>query len=169
MWIDSRKSSSYSLYQYFYNLPDASMKDLLLWLTYTPEAVIDQALAQPLENREPQKLLAKEIITALHGEEKFKRAEYVSELLFSQKYTEVIYTQLSAEEIQDIFKEAPWVRIPSNTTDKSIINILSETKLQPSNSAVRRLIDSNALRINGELISDGNVSLSSLNSFVRYI
>lgn len=166
MWIDAKKTSSYSLYQYFYNLPDASMKDLLLWLSFAPESLIDEALAQPLEAREPQKLLAKEIISALHGEDKWKRAVYVSDLLFSQKYTEVLYTQLSDEEIQDIFKEAPWVKLPSASTQKSIISVLSETKLQPSNSAVRRLIDSKALRINSELIFDGNKSLNSISPFV---
>ena len=85
LWLDKNKTSSYELYQYLINLEDSMIIQYLKMLTFLSREEIEELEVKNNENphlREAHKALAREIITDLHGEEEYKKAVMMSEVLF---------------------------------------------------------------------------------------
>jgi len=146
LFLNSYLTSEYSIYQYCFNLPDDTIEDLLYKLTFLPSSEIEAAMQHPLEQRIPQKLLAKEIISGIHGEEKAKQAQRVSEILFSKKYL-----KLEEEDLEMAFKEAPKYSCGGG----EVVRSLKESGVVETNSAARRLIKQKALKLNGKTAAEG--------------
>ncbi len=82
--------------------------------------------------------LARTIVTDLHGEEAAKKAE-------------AEYGSLTGAD-QEI--DVNSLQVANVTPDDSLIEILVSSELAPSNSQARRLIEGNAVRINGQTVGE---------------
>ena len=91
-------------------------------------------MKQP-ELRNAQKILAREVITFLHGEEEAKKAQETSEAIFSGKVTD----------------DMPTTEV---TCENDILSILVATELAPSKSEARRLVMQGGVSIDSEKILD---------------
>lgn len=148
LWLNKEKTSSYELYQYLINLEDSMIISYLKQLTFLSREEIEQIEkehnAHP-ELRNAQKILAREIITDLHGREEFEKAVKISECLFSNEIN-----KLSKQEIEEAFKGFPVNKI---NTDE-LVQLLIDIKAASSKREAREFISSGAVTINGEKHTD---------------
>ena len=77
VWLDKNKTSSYQMYQFLINSEDSKVIDYLKKLTFLTKEEIEEIELKHKEKpelREAHKILAREIITDLHGTEEFEKA-----------------------------------------------------------------------------------------------
>ncbi len=81
LWLDAKKTSPYEFYQYWRNIGDTEVYDVLRMLTYLPMDEVKRLSALKDEQiNEAKKIAAFEITKLIHGEEKM--AEDASNALF---------------------------------------------------------------------------------------
>ena len=149
LWLDKNKTSSYELYQYLINLEDSMIIDYLKKLTFlTKEEIesIEQNHKESPEKREAHKILAREIITDLHGKEEYEKALRISEALFSGDVS-----NLSKEELLVAFKSVPSFDVNENI---SLIDMLIESKVCQSKREAREFLKAGTITINGNKVND---------------
>ena len=83
LWLDKDKTSPYEFYQYWRNVADQDVENVLKMLTYLPLSEIKELTAvEGQELNKAKKIAAYEITKLIHGEEEAKKAEEASEALF---------------------------------------------------------------------------------------
>ena len=149
LWLDKTKTFSYELYQYLINSSDLCVIDYLKKLTFLSkeeiERIEEEHNKQP-EARTAQKILAREVITFLHGEDEFNKAVKISEALFSGDIK-----KLSLDEIKDGFKDVPNFDI---NEDLTLIDLLVNNKIATSKREAREFINAGSITINGDKCLD---------------
>ena len=149
LWLDKNKTSSYELYQYLINLEDCMIIQYLKMLTFLSKEEIEELERKNNENphlREAHKALAREIITDLHGEEEYKKAEMMSEVLFTGEFK-----KLNESELEEILKGYKKINVSKNI---DLISLLISMNVASSKREARELITSNAISINGNKVND---------------
>ena len=155
LWLDKNKTSSYQMYQYLINVEDEMVIDYLKIFTFLSKEEIENL--EEKNKKEPHlrlahKTLAKEIITFLHGEEEYNKAVKVSEALFSGNVN-----NLSLEELQMGFQDVPHFDIIENT---KILDLLVNNNICSSKREAREFLNSGALTINEQKITDENLIIT---------
>ena len=165
LWLDSNKTSSYELYQYLINLEDCMIIDYLKKLTFLTKEEIEEIEKKHNENphlREAHKALAREVITDLHGKEAYEEAVRISESLFSgdiKSFTE--------KEINDAFKGLTPFEVKEDT---NIVDLLVNAGVCASKREAREFISNGSISLNGEKITDLDLTVSKDNCLVnKYI
>lgn len=149
VWLDENKTTPYEMYQFFINTADNDVVKFLKYYTFlTHEEILEleQKVINDPHLREAQKVLAREIVTLVHGEEAYRQAVKVSEALFSGDLKE-----LSSKEIALGFKDVPSVEL---TEDINIIDSLVLVKAAVSKREAREFVKNGAIAVNGETITD---------------
>ncbi len=149
LWLDKNKTSSYELYQYLVNLEDSMIISYLKKLTFLSRAEIEEIEAKHNEHpelREAHKILAREIITDLHGKEEYEKAVRISEALFKGNFND-----LSNEELGEAFKGNEVKEIELN---KNILDVLVEMNVATSKRQAREFISGNSIEIKGEKVKE---------------
>ena len=84
LWLDPEKTSPYEFYQYWRNIEDESVENVLKLLTFLPMDKIKELAALKDEKiNDAKKIAAFEITKLVHGEEEAKKAQDSSRALFS--------------------------------------------------------------------------------------
>ena len=149
LWLDKNKTSSYELYQYLVNLEDSMIISYLKKLTFLSKEEIEEIEAKHNEHpelREAHKILAREIITDLHGKEEYEKAVRISEALFKGNFSD-----LSNEELGEAFKGNEVKDIELN---KNILDLLVEMNVATSKRQAREFISGNSIEIKGGKVKD---------------
>ncbi len=149
IWLDKERTSSYQLYQFFLNVEDIMVIDYLKIYTFLSKEEIEKLEIRNKEHpelREAQKTLAKEIITFLHGKEEYERAINLADHLFNNKFND-----LSKKDVEDLFKNEEKNEIDLNM---NIIDMLLTMNVAKSKREAREFINTGAISINGERITD---------------
>ena len=149
LWIDKSKTSSYELYQYLINSSDDKVLEYLKVFTFLSKEEIEKVIEkhnQKPEERYAQGILAREIITDIHGKEEAEKAEKISKSLFSGKIRD-----LNKEEIKEGFKGVPSFKI---NKDLNILDFLVESKICQSKREAREFVNTGSITINDEKITD---------------
>lgn len=166
VWLDAQKTSVYAFYQFWLNVDDESVGELLRIYTLLDKATIEDLERQTAENpgaRAAQKALAEAVTTLVHGKERTASVQRVTSVLFGG----AAFNSLASEDIDILAQE-----IPTDSLGVTVIELLTTTGLATSNGEARRLITSGAVSVNGEKIAeDMNINDVSLikkgkNSFV---
>ena len=148
IWLDKNKTSSYKLYQYLINLEDVMMETYLKLFTFLDKKEIDSIMlehnAKP-EDRIAQKRLAKEIITDIHGVEEYNKAVKLSQVLFTEEFSD-----LTASDIEEIFIGNEII----NISNSNILDLLIELKAASSKREAREFVGNGAVKINGIKVTD---------------
>jgi len=155
--LDSEKTSIYDFYQFWINQDDDDSEQLLKWLTFLTEDEIDKLIKQASldpKQRLLQKRLAKEITEFVHGHEGLEQAIKVSEALFSGDLT-----KLTKGEFLMAFNTVDNLSLNKSTT---IIDALVEGNMASSKREAREFLTANAISINGHVVNDENMVLTSL-------
>ena len=149
LWLDKNKTSSYELYQYLINLEDSMIIKYLKQLTFLNREEIEEIEAKHKERpelREAQKILAREIITDIHGKEEYEKAIKISQVLFSGKFKD-----LNDEELEEALKGK---KIEEMDLNKNVLDILIDIKAASSKREAREFIQNNSIEINGEKVNN---------------
>jgi tyrosyl-tRNA synthetase len=147
VWLNAEKTSVFKFYQFWLNLDDAGVADYAKIFTLLGREEIAEMERQVSENpagREAQKTLAHEVTKIVHGEERTASVERVTKVLFGGASIE----ELSGDDVEVLAGE-----IPTFGTDRSLVELLVESGNASSNGDARRLIDSGAVSVNGEKVS----------------
>ena len=150
IWLDKEKTSPYEMYQFFINTEDSKVIDYLKFLTFLSKEEILELEKKNNEAphlREAHKALAHEVITFLHGEEAYQEAVKISDALFSGDIK-----SLSAKEIEMGFGDLPSIKAEGQT----LLQALVEAGLASSNREARQFLQSGAVSVNGEKVTDMN-------------
>ena len=151
LWLDKNKTSSYELYQDLINLEDSMIIEYLKKLTFLSKEEIEEIEKRHNENpglREAHKILAREVITDIHGKEEYEKALKLSQVLFSGDIKE-----LTSKEIEEVFKGVPTYETEPG---KTLIDILVESHAASSKREAREFINNGAISINGDVVKDEN-------------
>lgn len=124
LWLDASKTSPYEFYQYWRNIGDTEVYDVLRMLTYLPMNEVKRLASLPGEQiNEAKKIAAFEITKLIHGEEEAKKAEEASIALF---------------EGTGSLENMPTVKL--ETTNISILDAIILTGIAPSKGQARTLV-----------------------------
>lgn len=149
VWLDRKKTSPYELYQFLINTADADVVKFLKYFTFLTKEEIEAVEAEFNEAphlRHGQKVLAREVVTLVHGVEAYEQALKITEALFSGNLA-----TLTAEEIEVGFKDVPSVELAE---DLNLVDALVFAKAASSKRESREFINSNSISINGEKVND---------------
>ena len=144
LWLDKNKTSSYEIYQFLINAEDEKVIEYLKIYTFLTKEEIEEIEKKHLEAPElrlAQKELARGIITFLHGEEEYIKAEKISKALFSGDIQ-----NLSEQEISDAFKGVVSFDVIKNV---SVMDMLVDNKIASSKREAREFLTAGSISING--------------------
>lgn len=147
IWLDPEMTSPYKFYQFWLNCDDETSEDLIKIYTLldreTVEALIDNHRANPGE-RALQKTLAREVTDLVHGRQRRESVERVTGVLFGGGNI----TALNDEDLNALANEIPTVDL-----ETTVVAALVAAGLCASNGEARRLIQNNAISVNGAKIA----------------
>ena len=144
LWLDSTKTSPYEFYQYWRNIEDSSVENVLKMLTFLPIETINELSSLKDEKiNEAKKVAAFEITKLIHGEEEAKKAEEASNALFNG---------------QGSLQNMPSTKLENYNI--SIVDAIVITGIAPSKGQARTLITQGGISLNDVKISDISYVLS---------
>lgn len=148
VWLDPAKTSPYTFYQFWLNVDDESVSELLRIYTLLPKEEIER-LEQETEanpsSRSAQKALAKEVTTIVHGPERTVSVERVTSVLFADGN----FDELASDDLEILMEQIPTVNIGSTIVDALVVSNIAS-----SNGEAKRLLESNAVSLNGQKITE---------------
>lgn len=143
LWLDSKKTSPYEFYQYWRNIRDNEVYDVLRMLTYLPMDEVKRLSSLEGEKiNEAKKIAAFEITKLIHGEEEALKAKESAEALFEKDKDSANMPTFDASSLF------------TNNDNITLIDILVDSKTVPSKSQARTLIEQGGISINDEKITD---------------
>ena len=149
LWLDKNKTSPYEFYQYWRNIADSEVYDVLRMLTFLPmDEVRRLSSLKDNEINEAKKVAAFEITKLIHGEEEALNAKKTSEELFENSMT--------ADNMPTVkIKEDNFINDEISLVDATIL-----ANIVPSKSQARTLITQGGISLDDEKIIDMNYKIS---------
>jgi tyrosyl-tRNA synthetase len=148
-WLDRRRTSPFSLYQYFVRKPDDEVGQLLRYLTFLSKdeiTALDEERAEHPERRQSQQALARQVCTLVHGKDETARAEAAAAALYSEEIAD-----LDEELLLEVFSKAPSSSIERSALDGeglALDEALARTGLSASKGAARTAISQGGAYVN---------------------
>ncbi len=165
VWLDKSKTSPYKFYQFWMNSSDEDSKNYIKIFTLKNRQEIERLIVE--HDKKPhlrvlQKAIAEEVTTRVHSAEDLKIAIKATNILFGTSTTEDLKS-LDEGTFLSVFEGVPQFEIEKKSLNSKILDILAEkTQIFSSKSEARRMIQSNAVSINKEKISE-NLQLTENN------
>ncbi len=160
LFLDKNKTSPYAIFQYFMNTEDADIERYLKLLTLLDLEEIREILSEHQQSPELrlwQKKLAYEVVKIIHGKVDADFAGKISEFLFWDSDKLEILTWLSQEELRAFAIEIWFLEYAS----QNLFELFTQSGLEKSGGSTRQSIQSSALFLNEEKITDTNYDFSN--------
>lgn len=144
VWLNEQKTSAYKFYQFWLNADDAGVIEYMKIYTMLPREEIERLERITKEApgaREAQKALAREVTKIVHGEDRLRNVENVTEVLFGNEQV----ADLSSQELDLLGNEIPVVK-----TGVTLVEVLVSSGVAKSNGEARRLIEGGAVSVNNQ-------------------
>jgi tyrosyl-tRNA synthetase len=151
VWLDPRKTSPFSFYQFWLNTADADAVKYLKIFTFLDLAAIDglaQEAALAPQERATQRRLAREVTGMVHGAQALASAERITECLFAGDVH-----VLSEDDLDQLEQDGMDTTLISEDT-AGLLSALVDSGLAPSRGAARKLVQSSGIRVNGLVQTD---------------
>ena len=137
IWLDENLLSSYDYWQFWRNIDD---RDVIKFLKMFSDLDVEEINKIKNENINNLKIkLANEATTMLHGKKHALQAEDTAKKTFIEN---------------SLGENLPSININLSKKNISLLDLLVLTKLENSKSEIRRLIKSNAIKLNNQIIAD---------------
>ncbi len=166
IWLDPKRTTPYSFYQFWLNSSDEDAERYIKIFTSLPKAEIE-ALAEEHKlaphKRLLQKKLAEKVTVMVHSQEDYEMAVEASQILFG-KATATQLRKLDEDTFLSVFEGVPMFNISKEELHKGIhlFDLLTgSTSIFPSKGELRRTVKGNGLSINQEKISDENLIVNT--------
>ncbi len=144
IWLSEKKLSVYKFYQFFINVSDEMVIDLLKKLTFLSLgeiAEIESKWQKAKHERLAQKTLAREVTSFVHGEEKAQAAANVSEILFGKSFN-----SLDEATKKMLIDEAPSFAF-KKLQDFEMPELLIKAELASSKREAKEFLSAGAVKI----------------------
>lgn len=156
IWLDKKKTSPYTFYQYWLNTTDEDAKNLIRIFTFLPMAEIESLIMEHEKTphlRVLQNRLAEEVTLLVHGEEDLNFARQATQILFGKATADAL-SRLSEEQLLEIMDGVPRIVASRAALSKEsdLISFLSEHKIFASKGEARKMLQSGGFSINKEKI-----------------
>ncbi len=151
IWLDDKLTSVFEFYQFWLNLDDHGCEEYIKTYTSLEKIEVEKIISEfnsDKSSRLAQKALAREVTTIVHGAERAKSAEKVSQVLFSGGD----FLELDDKDMAILSSELKVVDFQPD-----IYPIFVSAELASSNSEARNFVNSGALSVNGQKIEDGQI------------
>lgn len=151
VWLDPNKTSPYDFYQYWRNVADADVLKCIRMLTFLPLEQIDEMDTwEGSRLNTAKEILAYELTKLVHGELEADKAKEAARALFASG-------GVSSENMPTT------VLTDADFADGSILvlDMLVKSKLAPSKSEARRLLQQGGIFVADEKISELNATVSA--------
>ena len=146
IWLDERKTSVFKFYQFWINADDEGVEEYTKIYTLLDVDALDELMQAHKANpaaRLAQRRLAFEVTRIVHGEQKARSVERITDILFARKS----YDEMESNDIQLLKAELPCVDAATNT---DLAGLLVQLALASSKTEARQFIQSGAISINGD-------------------
>ncbi len=157
VWLDADKTSPYEMYQFWLNVMDEDAVRFLkifTFLSLDEIAEIENAFDAARHERLAQKILAKEVVTLVHGEEAYHQALNITEQLFAGNIK-----NLSATELKQGLSNVPNYAVQAED-NLNIVELLVTSGIVNSKRQAREDVQNGAIYVNGERVQDLDYNLS---------
>lgn len=143
LWLDKDKTSVYEFYQYWRNISDTEVRDVLRMLTFLPMEEVERlSTLEGSDINEAKKIAAFEITKLIHGEE---------EALTAKKTSEDLFENMNNSENMPTFE----IDSSSLTNEGvSILDIIVLTNIAPSKGQARILVNQGGISVDDEKVTD---------------
>ncbi|NDK08387.1 tyrosine--tRNA ligase [Candidatus Gracilibacteria bacterium] len=153
MFLDKSKTSPYFIYQYFMNTSDEDISRYMKMLTLIETEEVDEIVKKHLkspEKREGQRLLAYKIVEIIHSSKEAKLAEKISEFMFGNEDKIELIKSSDKKEIESISKEVGGF----DYSGENLFETIVKSGLATSNTDARKAVESGAIYINEQKVTD---------------
>jgi tyrosyl-tRNA synthetase len=106
VWLDPKRTSPFTMYQFFLNTPDEQVVQLIKFLTFLEHDDITELArltAEQPQRREAQRALARAVTGLVHGDGEVAKCEEASAALFGEEIA-----GLSEEMLLAVTEDAPF-------------------------------------------------------------
>lgn len=167
VWLDSRKTSPYSFYQFWLGTADADVYRFLKYFTFLSVEEIDAIEKADRERQgrpEAQQVLAREVTALVHGGDALAAAERITQALFSGSIADLTLSDVEQLELdglscislgelaqsgEDGVPGSGWENLPLTT-------IFVQSGLARNGSQVKDALQRNAVLVNGHPVGMGD-------------
>lgn len=150
VWLDGRKTSPYSFYQFWLNTADADVEHFLKIFTFVDLEDIARVMTEQAEAphlRTAQRRLAMEVTRLVHGNDALASAERITAALFDGAIGTL--TEADLEQLRQDGMDCSTV-----DADEGLLAAIAQAGLAPSRGQARKLVTGSGIRINGEVQTD---------------
>jgi tyrosyl-tRNA synthetase len=155
IWLKAERTSPYKFFQFWLNAEDRDVVPYLRLFTFLSQEEIavleDQVKTRP-EQRQAQRILAREVTRMLHGETALGRAEQATQVLFGGNLT-----GLSTVEIADIFSDVPSSQVLKGDLEgngMNVVDLMMSVGMTTSKGESRRAIQEGGFYLNNARVAD---------------
>ena len=157
VWLNADKTSPYEMYQFWMNVMDDDAVRFLKIFTFLSldeiETIRQQFEAAPHE-RLAQKILAREVVSLVHGEKAYQEALNITEQLFAGNIK-----NLSVKELKQGLRGVPNYQVKEEDS-LNIVDLLVVAGVVNSKRQAREDVQNGAIYLNGDRIQDLDYALS---------
>ncbi|HEL2224609.1 TPA: tyrosine--tRNA ligase [Streptococcus suis] len=157
VWLDADKTSPYEMYQFWLNVMDddaVRFLKIFTFLSLDEIAEIEKQFDAARHERLAQKILAREVVTLVHGEEAYNQALNITEQLFAGNIK-----NLSAKELKQGLSNVPNYAVQAED-NLNIVELLVTSGIVNSKRQARENVQNGAIYVNGERVQDLDYTLS---------
>lgn len=157
IWLDADKTSPYEMYQFWLNVMDddaVRFLKIFTFLSLDEIAEIEEKFDAARHERLAQKILAREVVTLVHGEEAYNQALNITEQLFAGNIK-----NLSAKELKQGLSNVPNYAVQAED-NLNIVELLVTSGIVNSKRQAREDVQNGAIYVNGERVQDLDYTLS---------
>jgi tyrosyl-tRNA synthetase len=155
IWLDPDKTSPYELYQHFIQTDDRQVRQMLAWFTLLPVEEIDELVARHAaapEQREAQRVLAREVTAIVHGETAADTAEHG---------TRAWSGSLEPDVLAGLEATMPTTTLAPADLPLPVAGLFVQTGLAQSKSAATRLIAQGGAYLNDRPVESADSVLGT--------
>jgi tyrosyl-tRNA synthetase len=153
LWLDPSMLSPYAFYQFWLNVEDVKVGELLRIFTFLPRAEVEELEASTRDKpflRAGQKALAREVTTLVHGSAETDRIQAASAALFGTGELR----SLEEATLSAALSEAGSTEVPGGSELPTVTDLLVLSGLAESRGAARRTVAEGGAYLNNERVND---------------
>jgi tyrosyl-tRNA synthetase len=153
LWLDPDMMSPYAFYQFWLNVEDEKVGELLRIFTFLSRAEIEELEAQHAEKpflRAGQRALAEQVTSIVHGAEETERIKEASAALFGGGEL----SGLSPSTLGAALREAGSATVDGDEPMPSVVDLLVATGLAKSKGEARRTVGEGGAYLNNVRVED---------------
>jgi tyrosyl-tRNA synthetase len=153
LWLDPEMLSPYGFYQFWLNVEDEKVGELLRVFTFLDHAEIEGLEAQTAEKpflRAGQRALAEHVTTLVHGEEETERIKAASAALFGGGDLH----DLDGSTLAAALREAGATEVKGSDGIPNVVDLFVLAGLSKSKGEARRTVAEGGAYVNNERVED---------------